>query len=277
MKSLLLLLLFSTACYAQYTTESYNTNLKRYEYRDAYGTLTDIKSWDSYNRVWVYTQVAQQYNAYNTPPRDYGKVTDVSAIDLMGQVATIKQGRYDNNRDKVQEYINHLFDNLNASNVDPLIKVRAKYRFDLEVLKPISNEGGDLSKNSEANRMMNALREGATRIINEEVSNFVPLISNQTRNVEFIIEYKNVNGNWVKTKVDKTPTQIKIENGNHILFKKGKEAWKDRWLKYSCNDESLNLYICNSPYGDVCVGKDFEVVIFFDPAKLNKYVYAIKQ
>jgi hypothetical protein len=85
-------------------------------------------------------QVAQQYNAYNTPPRDYGKVTDVSAIDLMGQVATIKQGRYDNNRDKVQEYINHLFDNLNASNVDPLIKVRAKYRFDLEVLKPISNE-----------------------------------------------------------------------------------------------------------------------------------------
>jgi hypothetical protein len=161
----IILLLFTAVCFSQ----TYNDQLKRYEYRDAYGTLTGYKTYDPYQRVWVYIKVEPTNNRY--AKLDYGHAIDASAIDLQGQVATIKQARYDANQQKVQDAVNTCRDYLRNVQNNNSIRTKMLQRFKAECLDVLNQYKGnyDMSKTADTNYLVNWLTNTTDKIVAEEV------------------------------------------------------------------------------------------------------------
>jgi len=281
MKNILLFtfLIYSSFCVSQNYTERYNDGLERYEYYNN-GVLIGYKTYQSYNQTWKYTDLTTKLDPYAKKPLDYGKTINTQDVDLQGKVAMIKQERYDNNRTKIQDYADHIFDGLqDRLPAETLTVMRNRLYNEISSRLPRL----DLSIDSNVIEISQIILDGAYKIRNEEIDKLTATVNapKETISVDYIVEYKLINNNWDIVNYDTAGAEVSLEN-YRILFKRG-SAWKDRKLTLKYFDTAEKMFVYDSEFGEVrtddkvLITSDITKIIFYDKEKTNKYIYYLKQ
>ncbi|MXO06172.1 hypothetical protein [Flavobacterium sp. HBTb2-11-1] len=272
------LLFCSVFCFSQNYTERYNEGLERYEYFNN-GVMIGYKTYQSYNQTWKYTDLTAQPNPYTNKSLDYGKTINTQDVDLQGRTATLKQQKYNTNKEKIQNYMDHIYDGLQDKLPRETLNTM-KSRLYNEVCLKLPRL--DFSIDSNTNYACQMILDGAYKIRNEEIDKLASLINDpkETIAIDYIVEYSFINNDWKTVNYDTTGGEVTFED-NHILFKRG-SAWKDRKLTLKYFNTKEKMYIYDSEFGEVHTdetvisGSNISKIIFYDKDKSNKYCYFLK-
>ncbi|GEC78979.1 hypothetical protein FAQ01_18490 [Flavobacterium aquatile] len=119
--------------------------------------MTGYKTYNSYTQAWEY------YKIENTQRQ----VVQSYDFNTAYKVLEYKQNKFDNNFAKIQNYINHMFDNLRQSDNEPEIINRVIRRFEDEAVDKIPKDA-DLSQDYNRELIMKFLYQQAKRIMKSE-------------------------------------------------------------------------------------------------------------
>ncbi len=164
MKTIVILLLLSFSAYSQSYTEKWNSLSSRYEFFDSNGNMIAYKAYNSLSRQWETYNVKTQSN--------YQPESSINQ-PLLERVLTSKQAKYDNNSQRVSNFITDTRELLNSSSLDRGLVQRIKDRFNNEYLRIYYNESVDLSSKAATDGIIYWLSSGFDKILKEETDKFL--------------------------------------------------------------------------------------------------------
>lgn len=165
MKSFLILLfvLSSFSVFSQDLYEKYNDLQNRYEYYNSNNELVGYKIYNDLQGRWEYHKVNQGRKGRER--NIYGKPISTDNTDLVREVLSAKQGRYDNNVNALQNHIDKLSNQLrDYSNTKQRIKASEMFSDVIENFNR-QNNNIDYSNSSATNNVMNYFTREYNKII----------------------------------------------------------------------------------------------------------------
>lgn len=280
-------LLLGTFYFSQTVSEKYNSITKRYEYFDSSGNMIGYKSYNSLSQQWEYYDLKNsQYRMQNSrQPYQYSAPAQVD-ISPLGDAASVLQGRYDSNSQKIMNTLKVITEQINELDISEnqrtlIIKTFFKHFED-------NQRNFNLNSTSETNGIVNWLFDSANKIIrnvtssksrnvstsgkSDEMSDFYDKILNvyriaiyHPRTSTFSPDEKIINKSYIVLK------------DNEILFRRadGSESYRNLAnRKYNKNKDG---YEYSSNVGAVFIHKNLDYVEFFDHAEPtgDRYTYFI--
>lgn len=165
MKNIILVtfLLISLNIFSQTSTEKWSSLNNRYEYFDSSGYMTGYKEYNSLMGTWDY------YSEKQRPRQNqYNPIVNPINENLVRQVLSSKQARYDGNVTRVRNAIADITDKMNALEISVERNESMIERLNNEYVNVISGKNYDYSSQNVTNQIINWLYAGANTIIREE-------------------------------------------------------------------------------------------------------------
>lgn len=160
MKKLFFLFLISYYSYSQDYTQKWNEYLNRYEFFDKRGNMTGYKKYNSYLQSWEYYNLNSENN-YNT-------VKSSINAELIQNALNSRQESYNRNVRKINDIVDIIKNEFITQSKSSQIYNIMINRFYKEYINNINNNSYDLSNNSQTDKIINYLLDGAILIMKEE-------------------------------------------------------------------------------------------------------------
>ncbi len=286
----LISLLFATFYFCQTVSEKYNSITKRYEYFDSNGNMIGYKSYNSLSRQWEYydlknSQYRDVQSQNSRQPYQYSAPAQVD-ISPLGDAASVLQGRYDSNSQKIMNAVNVIKKQINELDISESQRTLITTTFFKHFAD--NQRNFNLNSTSETNGIVNWLFDSANKIIRNVTSSKSRNVSTSAKSDEMSYFYdKILNVYRIAIYHPSTLTfspDEKIINksyivlkDNEILFRRadGSESYRNLAnRKYNKNKDG---YEYSSDVGAVFIHKNLDYVEFFDRAEPtgDRYTYFI--
>jgi hypothetical protein len=207
---------------------------------------------------------------------------------LAMKALAIRQGRYDNNSARINNFINDARTQVNNSSLDKNLIRNIQNRFYLEYIKPYYDKKYDLSSNSLTENIVNWLKGGFDYVLKTETTKFLEESDSLKKGVPaftgnyggyyvlLIEEYLFFAKKWIQIKSEKNNGFIYYD-GNILHFKRGNSNWNYRELNYKVYSTALKSYTYTSPSGETTIDDTFTKITFYNSTENTdkKYIYII--
>jgi hypothetical protein len=283
-----LFLFLFISVYSQTYTEKYNSLNNRYEFFNSSGSMIGYKFYNSLNQRW---ETYMTNTSDNSTP-----IQNQFNPNLAIKALSIRQGKYDTNLARVNEFIESLKTRLYNSTFDATTVQNIRFRFNSEFTSQVSKY--DLSSSATTQKVIQWLDEGYNHIINIELrrssseenvrqeeiikkeefrKESLKVEVNSFKNkyggyyVSSIEEYDLKDKKWVKLKSSKNIGQVYYK-GTIIYFRKSYTSnWIFRQLIYQDYSKAYKAHNYTSSYGETKINDAFTVITFYDSDKMFVY------